>query len=111
MQPRKKFFGESQFFILKAYKRYRETTTKEIMDTRFDFLNRATLSSRFVKKALHRISAQKGIAPSDISIMVIMKGESFHYFLYNGNQAVGPISFEEILSDNDMAELAQEGQQ
>jgi hypothetical protein len=76
-------------------------TFNEILDVRFDMMNREAICGSFITKTLDRFSKELACMMSNLFVVIYLvdtqEGEDVKLHLYRGSEAIKEINLEEIL--------------
>ena len=76
-------------------------TFNQILDVRFDMMNREAMCGSFITKTLDRFSKELDCAMSNLFVVIYLMatddGDEVKLHLYRGNEAIKEIILEEIL--------------
>lgn len=82
---------------------------KDILRTKFDFMNREALTAMFMKKYFNQTSNEHSIEPNNIYFMISSKDEKadeLYVLLFNSNERVKELSLKEMF-EGDEEELTE----
>lgn len=79
-------------------------TFNEILNVKFDLLNREAIASPFIQQSLLRFAQEMGIDVTRVFVIAYLrKNHSIGLTLYNGAQAVRVVDLSELLSQPQMS--------